>query len=186
MTDAEIVQRYWRREETAIAETQARYGAYCMQIAMNILSSREDAEECVSDTWLQAWNTIPPQQPRSLRAYLGRIVRNLALNRWNHNHAQKRYSGMEQLLSELENCIPAPDTTQQKLETAALSEIISDWLETLPRDDRILFVRRYWYGDTLQELAERTGVPADKLAQRMLRLRRGLKAALEREEVSLK
>lgn len=185
MTDAEIVQMFWRREETAIAQTQARYGAYCTQIAMNILSSREDAEECVSDTWLQAWHTIPPQQPRSLRAYLGRIVRNLALNRWSHNHAQKRDCGMEQLLSELEDCIPAPDIAQRKLETAALSEIISDWLETLPRSDRILFVRRYWYGDTLQELAGRTGVPANKLAQKMLRLRRGLKAALEREEVFL-
>ncbi len=185
MTDAEIIQMFWRREETAITETQTRYGAYCTHIAINILSDREDAEECVSDTWLQAWNTIPPQKPRSLRAYLGRIVRNLSLNRWNHDHAQKRYSGMEQLLSELEDCIPAPDTAQRKLETAALSEIISDWLETLPRNDRVLFVRRYWYGDTLQELAGRTGVSASKLAQRMLRLRKGLKAALEHEEVSL-
>lgn len=185
MTDAELVQLFWKREEAAIAETQAHYGAYCMRIAVNILSDREDAEECVSDTWLQAWRTIPPQKPRSLRAYLGRIVRNLSLNRWNHGHAQKRYGGMEQILSELDDCIPAPDTALQRLEAAALSEIISNWLETLPRDDRVLFVRRYWYGDTLQELAARAGIPASKLAQRMLRLRRGLKATLEREEVSL-
>lgn len=185
MTDAEIIELFWQREEAAITETQARYGAYCTQIARNILSDREDAEECVSDTWMQAWSTIPPQNPRSLRAYLGRIVRNLSLNRWNYGHAQKRYGGMEQLLSELDDCIPAPDTAQQRLEAAALSEIISDWLEALPQDDRVLFVRRYWYGDTLQDLARHTGVPASKLAQRTLRLRRGLKAALEREEVTL-
>lgn len=185
MTDAEIIQLFWQREESAITETQTRYGAYCTRIAMNILSNREDAEECVSDTWLQAWNTIPPQKPRSLRAYLGRIIRNLSLNRWSHSRAQKRYGGMERLLSELDDCIPAPDNAQRSLEAAALSEIISNWLETLPRDDRILFVRRYWYGDTLQELAAHAGIPASKLAQRMLRLRRGLKATLEREEVSL-
>ena len=181
MTDAEIIQMFWRREETAITETQTRYGAYCTHIAMNILSDREDAEECVSDTWLQAWNTIPPQKPRSLRAYLGRIVRNLSLNRWNHDHAQKRYSGMEQLLSELEDCIPAPDTAQRKLETAALSEIISDWLETLPRDDRVLFVRRYWYADPVSKIAESYSLPPNRVSVKLSRVRKKLAAYLIKE-----
>lgn len=108
---------------------------------MNILSVWEDAEECVSDTYQKAWNSIPPERPIAFRIWLGRIVRNLSINRWNHNRAKKRYPGTEQLLSELADCIPDSKTTENILETQELSKHINDWLYTLTEIDRALFVR---------------------------------------------
>ena len=185
MEDAAIVELYWHRDQTAIAETDGKYGPFCWKIAWNILSVREDAEECVNDTWHQAWNSMPPQRPRSLRAYLGRIVRNLSLDLWRRNHAQKRDIGMEQLLSELEDCIPARQTVEDAIETAELSRSISRWLEGLPSQDAALFVRRYWNGEPLSSLAEEAGVSANRLSQKMLRLRGSLRKTLEREGVAI-
>lgn len=105
MDDGAIVARYWSRNESAIAETDRKYGPYCRVIALNILGSREDAEECVSDTWHSAWNSMPPQRPGSLSAFLGRIVRNLSISRWRRERAQKRYNGVDSLLSDLEDCL---------------------------------------------------------------------------------
>ena len=107
MEDSEIITLYWNRDERAIAETSTKYGSFCQRIAQNILTVREDAEECVSDTYQQAWTSIPPLRPQRLRPWLGRVVRNLAINRWRRNHAQKRYAGLEALFSELEECIPS-------------------------------------------------------------------------------
>ena len=105
MEDLEIIGLYFRRNEKAITETAAKYGTFCRNIALNILSNREDAEECVNDTYLQAWNTIPPQKPDKLGAWLGRVIRNIAYNLWKKNHRQRRYTGMEEILNELEDCI---------------------------------------------------------------------------------
>lgn len=181
MDDGQIVELYWRRDEAAIGETQRKYGPMCGRIARNILGSQEDAEECVNDALLQAWNAVPPQRPGRLGAWLGKVTRNLALNLWNRNHAQKRYAGMEALLSELEDCLPAPAGVERELEGRELSAAIDGWLRALPKGDRVLFLRRYWYGIPLQELAEERGEAPAKLAQRMLRLRRSLKKALEKE-----
>lgn len=185
MEDAAIIVLYWARDQRAIVETDGKYGPFCRRLALNILTVREDAEECVNDTYHQAWNTMPPQRPDSLRAYLGRIVRNLSLDLWRRNHAQKRDRGLEQLLSELEDCVPARQTVEQAVEAAELSRHIGDWLETLTPRDRALFVRRYWNGESLAELAAEAGEPANRLSQRLLRLRRGLRKALEREGVTL-
>lgn len=185
MEDEDIVRLYWDRNERAISETDRKYGPFCHRLAVNILTSREDAEECVSDTWHRAWDTMPPQLPRSLMAYLGRIVRNLALSRYRASHAQKRYAGQEALLSELSECLPAKETVEGAVEGRRIAQVVARWLEGLPRRDRVLFLRRYWYGDPLQDLAGRAGLSAPQLAQRMLRLRRSLKAELEREEVWL-
>ena len=181
MDDGQIVELYWRRDEAAIGETQRKYGPMCGRIARNILGSQEDAEECVNDALLQAWNALPPQRPGRLGAWLGKVTRNLALNLWNKNHAQKRYAGMEALLSELEDCLPAPAGVERELEGRELSAAIDGWLRALPKGDRVLFLRRYWYGIPLQELAEERGEAPAKLAQRMLRLRRSLKKELEKE-----
>lgn len=108
MQDSEIIALYWQRDEAAIAETSRKYGAYCFRIAGNILTAKEDAEECVNDAYHRAWNAIPPERPEHLGAWLGRVVRNVALGRWQHAHARKRNRGMTTLLSELEDCIPAP------------------------------------------------------------------------------
>lgn len=185
MEDAQIIDLYWQRDEAAIAATQEKYGPFCHRIAKNILTVNEDAEECVNDTYHQAWKSIPPQRPAKLAAWLGKVVRNIAINLWNKNHAQKRNQGMTELLSELEDCIPSTTTIERELEGKELSAIIDAWLYSLKREDRVLFVRRYWTGTPLQELAAAWQIPPGKLAQRMFRLRNSLKLALEKEGVTL-
>ncbi|MGM9619368.1 MAG: RNA polymerase sigma factor [Oscillospiraceae bacterium] len=185
MEDREIVALYWAREERAIAETERRYGAVLRHLAENLLGRREDAEECVSDAYHAAWRSIPPEEPQSLRAYLGRIVRNLAVSRWRAEHAQKRFGGMETLLSELSDCVPARDNVEAELETKELTALIARWLRGLDAESRALFLRRYWYGETVQALAKECGVSPSQMAQRMLRLRRKLRAALEAEGVTV-
>ncbi|MCI8909706.1 MAG: sigma-70 family RNA polymerase sigma factor [Oscillibacter sp.] len=185
MEDSQIITLYIRRDETAIVETDRKYGPFCRRLAENILAVREDAEECVSDTYHAAWNAIPPEEPRSLRAFLGRIVRNLSISRWRAGRAQKRCGGMEVLLSELEDCVPAGETAEEGLERRVLGELISRWLDGLPAEDRRLFIRRYWYGEAAGALAEETGRTANQMAQRMLRLRTSLRKALEAEGVDL-
>lgn len=185
MEDSQIIDLYWHRDEMAITETKRKYGAFCYSIAFNILSVNEDAEECVNDTYYRAWNTIPPQRPVTFRAWLGKVVRNIAINLWNKNHTQKRYAGMTELLCELEDCIPSPHTIEHHMEEKELSEYISAWLRSLAWDDRVLFVRRYWNGTPLGELAKEWNIAPGKLAYRMRRLRGELKTALEKEGIYL-
>ncbi len=183
MEDDQIIDLYWQRNEKAIVETDQKYGAFCRAIAMNLLGSREDVEECVSDAYHQAWMLMPPERPDRLKAWLGRIVRNISINLWHRNHAQKRYNGTQQMLSELEDCIPSPRNVEKELEDAELGKAINRWLLSLPMEDRVLFVRRYWHGIALNDLAKEWGIPSGRLAQRMYRLRLGLKKALEKEGI---
>lgn len=185
MEDRAIVEQLWQRDERALDAAAEKYGAYCRAIAGNLLGSREDAEECVNDAWHQAWLRIPPQRPENLGAWLGRVVRGIAMNLWNRNHAKKRGGGMELLLSELEDCVPGGTEPERVLEEAELGAALSCWLRSLLREERTLFVRRYWYGESLQDLAKSRGVSPAKLAQKMLRLRRRLRAALEKEGICL-
>lgn len=184
MEDQQIIALYHRRDEQAIAETMLKYGPLCHRIALNILSVQEDAEECVNDTWRAAWDRIPPALPRSLGAFLGRITRNLSISRFRADHAQKRFRGLEVMLSELDDCVPAADV-EQTIARNQLSSLISGWLDTLPDDDCALFVRRYWHGDAVRSLAAQWGCTPNQMAQRMLKLRKSLKAFLESEGVSL-
>ena len=181
LEDSDIIKLYWQRDQRAVDETQRKYGALCRRIAGNILTLRQDAEECVNDVWFRAWDSIQPQRPVSMGPYLGRITRNLALDRWRRNRAQKRYAGMEQLLSELEECIPSALDVEGAAEYAHLTQTLNGWLAALPQEDRVLFVRRYWYGESLKALAAGLGITPGKLAQRMYRLREKLRAVLERE-----
>ncbi len=185
MDDLAIVELYHRRDERAIAESDVKYGSLCRSIALRLLGFREDAEECVNDTWHAAWNTMPPDRPRALGAFLGRITRNLSISRWRRDHAQKRYDGMEVLLSELEDCVPAPGAAQEELERRQLAQAISAWLDSLENEDRQLFIRRYWYGDAVKTLAAERDQGANALSQRLLRLRRGLRTFLETEGVEV-
>ena len=185
MEDSKIIELYWKRDETAITETAKKHGAFCHSIAMNLLHVKEDAEECLNDTYHTAWNSIPPQKPDKLRAWLGKVVRNLSLALWNKNHRQKRYNGVTELLDELEECIPSSETVEGTIETKELSAVIDRWLMGLSREDRALFVRRYWNGTSLSELASFWGISPNKLAQKMFRLRASLKSALEKEGISL-
>ena len=172
--DAAIIELFWQRDQQAILRAQEKYGAQCHSLARNILHSYEDAEECVNDTWMRAWNTMPQNRPSHLGAYLGRIVRNLALDLWRRGRAQKRGAGLESMLAELDECIPARETTEQQAEARELARLLERWLDGLPREDRILFVRRYWYGE-----------PAGKQAKRLWTLRQRLKVYLEQEGVTL-
>ena len=185
MEDSRIIDLYWARDEAAVTETDAKDGPYCRSIAQNLLGTPQDAEECVNDTWHAAWRSMPPQRPARLRAWLGRVVRNLSLDRWRRDHAEKRDGGIPLLLDELAECLPSPRTVEAALEAAALTAAIDAWLGRLPKADRVLFLRRYWYGVPLKDLAAWAGTAPDRLAQKMYRLRRSLKTALEEEGITL-
>lgn len=185
MQDEKIIALYLERDELALKLSAENYGRYCRKIAMNILSNPEDSEECVNDTWYQAWRSIPPQKPNSLAAYFGRITRNFAISRYRTNHAKKRFDGITILLSELDDCIPSQSNIEQDLDEKRLIEIISGWLTSLPANDRILFVRRYWFGDTVKSLANACGLSQNQISWRMFKLREKLKNELEREGISI-
>ena len=185
MEDTQIIDLYWQRDERAIGETDTKYGSFCHKLAMNILHSFQDSEECVSDAYGRCWDTMPPQRPGSLRAYLGTVIRNLSISRYRAYHAQKRFGGAEVLLSELADCVPAPENVQRTVEAGELSELIGSWLDTLDREDRALFVRRYWNGEAVKELAGELGLRPNALTKRLLRLRESLRRSLEREGVSV-
>ena len=185
MEDSAIIDLYWARDQYAISASDEKYGALCRKLSQNILSSREDAEECVNDTWHRAWDTMPPQRPGSLRAYLARIVRNLSIDRWRARKAQKRGAGLEVLLSELEDCVPASPSAEAETEAGLVSDCIDRWLDSLPQLDRVAFVRRYWYGQRVDELAAQLGNTPKQMAQRLFRLRGSLRRALEKEGIVL-
>lgn len=185
MEDMQIIYMYQMRDQTAIKETAAKYGRLLYSIAFNLLSNHEDSEEVVNDTYDRAWNTIPPECPKSLGAYLGRITRNLSINCWHKQRALKRNQGATLLLSELSDCIPSTSTVEREIETKELTRIIDNWLSNLPVERRLLFLRRYWFGESVKQLAKDCGTSANKLAGVLYRLRQSLRKALEKEGVSL-
>lgn len=183
MEDFQIIDLYWSRDETAISETDTKYGGFCRRISNNILHDPWDSEECVSDAYSRCWDTMPPQRPGSLRAYLGTILRNLSISRYRAEHAQKRFGGAEVLLSELQDCVPAPESVQRTVEAGELARLIAGWLERLEREERVLFIRRYWNGDSVKSLAGELGLRPNAVTKRLLRLREGLRRELEREGI---
>ena len=177
MEDGEIVALYWQRSEQAIAETQHKYGGYCYSIAKNILWSAEDSEETVSDTYIGAWNAMPPSRPEQLRTFLGKITRRLALKKLRTQTAEKRGGGETQLvLDELEGCVPAGADVEMQVELRELVRRIDAFLQTLSREERRVF-------DSITEIAERFGFGQSKVKMMLLRTRGKLLAQLEREEM---
>lgn len=185
MEDDQIIELLWNRDETAVSELNGKYGAYCHTIAFNVLSNNEDAEECVSEALLRVWNAIPPERPKVLYAWLGRIVLNTSLKLWEKNHAKKRSAGLDLVLSELEDCVPSSQDIERQLESKEIVRVINSWLRTLNENDRAVFVRRYWYGDPVNELAAKCAVSPTRMAKRLYTLRTKLKKALEREGITL-
>jgi RNA polymerase sigma-70 factor (ECF subfamily) len=173
MNDQEIIALYFARDEQAIRETDVRYGKTCMQVSMNILRSRPDAEECVNDTYLKTWDSIPPARPASLCAFVCRIVRNLSLNRLKELTAAKRSRELTVSFEELEDCIPMPDG-----ESPVLAEELAAFLKTEGEVDRVLFVGRYWFACSVEELARRTGLTKRAVHMRIFRTRERLRAYL--------
>ena len=186
LDDNDIIELYQARAESAIGETSLKYGGYCLKIAMNILQLREDSEECVNDTYLNAWNSIPPQNPVRLSAFLGRITRNLALNRYRAKRAQKRGGAeVELLLSELEDCVPAKNSVEEEFEIRRVAELIERFLASSDEANRIVFTRRYWYADSIKSISERFNMSESKVKSMLFRLRGRLREYLEKEGVNI-
>ena len=186
MDDSGIVDLFWARNQDAIAETDKKYGPYCRQISYNILRSAQDADECVNDAWLKAWNAMPPQRPQKLQAFLGKIVRNLSLDRWDRDRAGKRGGGQTALLlSELSDCIPAPQTVEKALDDAAITAAVSAWLRQQTPKNHVAFVRRYWYADTTAQVARQVGLTEGGVKSLLHRLRESLRNHLEQEGIVL-
>lgn len=184
MEDAQIVELYWNRDETAIAATSERYGNYCYSIAYHILQCSEDAKECVNDTYWKVWQSIPPQRPSRLATYLGKITRNLSLDRLKQLNAQKRGKGQVELaLQELESCIPSADDMDQIADEIVLSDTINQFLRAQPRTERNIFVGRYWHLYSISDLAQAYGMRESKVASLLFRMRQKLKHYLEKEGI---
>ena len=172
MDDAKIVQMYFDRDEQAIPATADKYGNYCTSIANNILGNHEDAEECVNDTYLNTWNSIPPHRPKMLSTFLGKIVRNLAFNRYKYNTADKRGGGeLPAVLDELAGCVSGNDNVEQSYEYKELVAAINDFLRALPAEKRKIFVCRYWYTDSISDIATRYGMTSAAVSMTLNRLR---------------
>ena len=172
MEDAKIVQLYLDRNEQAIPETADKYGNYCTAIAKNILGNREDAEECVNHTYLNTWNTIPPHKPKLLSTFLGKIVRNLAFNRYKYNTAEKRGGGVTAvILDELAECVSGSDDVEQAYEKKELIATINAFLGALSPIKRKIFVRRYWYADDISDIATRFDMSYSAVVMTLNRLR---------------
>lgn len=184
MEDNQIVELFWARAEQAIAELAAKYGRLCRGIAYRILDSRPDAEECESDTYLRVWNTVPPERPDSLCAYVSRIVRNLALDRLRYRTRRKRSAQYEVLLSELDQCIPDSVNVEQAADDTA-AQAIAIYLNTLDARTRILFVRRYFYMESIETLAKCYGLKASTVSTKLVRTRKKLRAFPEQEGVAI-
>ena len=184
MEDSQIIDLYWARLEQAIQETDMKYGGYCRAIAHNILKSMEDSEECVSDTWLRAWNAMPPQRPSVLSAFLGRITRNLSLDRYKAARAEKRGgSSFPAALDELSECVPAPGRVEHALEERELAEAIDRFLRTLPERECSMFLRRYWYVDSMQSIPARYAIKENTAKSILFRTREKLRRYLAGEGI---
>ena len=186
MKDNEIIDLYWKRDEAAIHATADTYGNYCYSIAYNILYNNEDAEECVNDTWMNAWKSIPPHRPNRLSTYLGKITRNLSLNRYKLLTTQKRGMGQVELaLSELEECVPSQTDLDQITDEMVLVSAIEAFLFAQPRTERNIFIVRYWYLYSIRDLAVAYHMSESKVASLLYRMRMKLKLHLEKEGISL-
>ena len=182
MEDHRIVEMYWQRNEQAIAETETRYGKYLKSISYQILHNSEDAEECVNDTYSAAWQSIPPHRPAALSTYLGKIIRRISIDRWRKYSAEKRGKGEAALaLSELEECVSGSGNVETEVERQELQRNLNEFLRKLPADERGVFMRRYWYMDSIAEISEKYGFSESKIKSMLLRTRKKLCKLLEKE-----
>lgn len=186
MEDEKIIELYWERSETAVEETSKKYHSYCYSIAFHILDNAADAEECVNDTWLKAWYSIPPNRPNRLAIFLGKITRNLSYDVWKRYHAKKRgYGEIPLILSELNECIHAADSVETIIEEKLLTESLNRFLLGLSERKQKIFLLRYWYALPVKNISAETGIPSPVISGMLFRLRKNLKDYLEKEEIVL-
>lgn len=185
MDDSRIIDLFFARSEQAISELSRKYGPLCRRVADHILNDGRDAEECVNDAYLAVWNTVPPRRPDPLAAYVCRIVRNLALKKYHGNTARKRNSVYDAALEEIAECFPASASAEEEAEAQEVAGIVNSFLETLDPRSRILFVRRFWYADSVGELAELFRMSRHAVSVRLSRIRKDLRKRLEEEGITL-
>ena len=179
MDDNSIIQLYWDRNDQAIKATSEKYGHYCKSIAKNILNNEEDAEECVNDTYLNAWNSMPTHWPERLATFLGKITRNLSFNKYKRNHTQKRGGGeITLVLDELTDCVSDVDNVEQIIDRQELAKAINSFVKGLSIEKRNIFVRRYWYADSISDIANDYGMLQGTVSKILERVRRQLKSYL--------
>lgn len=184
MTDDQIIELYWNRSEDAIAQTDAQYGGRLRGLSARILRNQEDAEEVLNDTYMKTWESIPHERPRLFFAYIAAICRRLALNRLNWIQAAKRNAEIVAITEEIELCVPDP--SQERADRGReLAKVLDDFLDTLPEDSRLIFLRRYWYADNVAAIAKRYDMTESKVKMQLLRTRNKLKDYLEKEGVTI-
>ncbi len=182
MDDSQIVDLFLERSETAISAVAAKYEKYCYSISYHILSNEEDARECVNDTYLDAWNAIPPHRPGNLSTFLGKITRRISIDKWRRQKAGKRGSGEVTLvLEELEECIPAGNTVEEEIELKELAQCVNDFIMSLPLQERRVFICRYWYLKPISDICQQFGFSKSKVKMMLLRMRKKLLVYLEKE-----
>lgn len=183
MEDIQIIELFFARDQQAITELDAKYGGACRKLSCQILNNRLDAEECVNDAYLGTWNTIPPKRPAPLLTFLCKIVRNLSIKRYHANTAIKRNSLYDVALSEVERDVTALETVENVMEAKALARSIEAFLDSLSAENRVIFMRRYWFSDSYEDIARRVGLTEKNVSVRLTRLRQQLKKHLTREGV---
>jgi RNA polymerase sigma-70 factor (ECF subfamily) len=185
MDDSKIIELFFERSEQAIVELSSKYGNICQKVAVNILKNIPDAEECVNDAYLGAWNTIPPQKPSPLLTYICRIVRNISIKRYHQNTAKKRNSYYDVARDELENCLPTATTVEDEVNANELSVFFDDFLDTLDKTNRVMFVRRYWFSDSISDIATMFNMDNRNITVRLSRTRKKLKQYLIEKGVQI-
>ena len=180
MEDSKIIELYFSRNESAIFETSEKYSPYCSVIAKYILHDELDEEECLSDTWLCAWNNIPPTVPNCLRVFLGKITRNISLNLFRRNNTAKRKAVFEPI-DELSECIAGKDSVENEIDAKSLAEYLDKFIRNLQEEKRYVFIRRYWYGESLSDIAEKAKISETRVKNILSRLRKKLREELEKE-----
>ena len=184
MTDERIIELFWQRDESAVSETALKYGSYCRIVAKNVLGSLEDCEECLNDTWLRAWNSIPPQRPQNLKMFLAKIARNLAFDRYRKQSAEKRGGGETSLiLEELSECISSGNNVENTVLSKEIGVAINKFLGTLSERDRNIFVRRYFFSEATETIAKKYALSANNIMVILTRTRKKLKEYLTGEEL---
>ena len=183
LADEKIIELFFERSEQGIRELDNKYGKLCHTLSYNIVNNRQDAEECVNDAYLGAWNAIPPARPDPLLPYIARIVRNLSLKLYWRKEAAKRSSRYTIALEEIEACIADQKTTEEELEAKELARIIENFLDTLPPRDRVIFLRRYWFSDSYKDIAQFVGLSEKNVSVRLTRIRKKMKQYLKERGV---
>ena len=185
MNDERIIELFFERSEQAIMELDGKYGKIFRSLSFKILNNYQDAEECVNDSYLGTWNAIPPAKPNPLLAFVCKIVRNISLKRYEQNTAAKRNSYYDVAMEELGDCLAATTTTEEEIAEHELTEIIESFLDLLSKENRVIFLRRYWFSDTYADIAKKVGLTEKNVSVRLTRLRKELREYLLEREVLL-